>query len=242
MSDKVTFQGFSVETVDFLRDLRTNNSKRWFEAHRTIFDNMVMKEARDFVLAMGERLRSIAPEIVAEPKIDRSIFRFHRDVRFSKDKSPYKTHLGIYFWEGPFKKLECSGFYFHLEPERLFIGVGIYMFSPPLLKTYRDAVVDPELGTGLMNAIDKVKLNPDYHLGWEKYKRVPRGYDPEHPNAYLLRFGGLGFDFEETVPDALFTDACVDYVLRIFSDMAPIHFWLRILTETAAGKKGWQDH
>jgi uncharacterized protein (TIGR02453 family) len=220
------FSGFSEESIVFLRDIRQNNNKMWFEQNRFVFDNTLMKEARSFVVSMGDRLRTIAPELIAEPKTDRSIFRFHRDTRFSKDKSPYKTHLGIYFWEGPFKKVENSGFYFQLEPSRVFLGTGIHMFNSTVMQAYRDAVVDPKLGASLLKAIGKVKAHPEYDMGWIKYKRTPRGYDPEHPNADLLLHGGLGFQYEEPVSDRIHSASFLDDVYKRFEDMSPIHRWL----------------
>ena len=237
MDDLSEFYGFSEESIVFLRDLRQNNNKMWFQQNRFVFDNTLMKEAKSFVVSMGERLRSIAPEIVAEPRIDRSIFRFHRDTRFSKDKSPYKTHLAIYFWEGPFKKVENPGVYFHLEPERLFLGTGIHIFNGPILQAYRDAVVDPKLGSKLEDAIEQVRSHSEYELGWTKYKRVPRGYDPEHPSVDLLLHGGLGFQYEEALSEKIHSALILDHVFRIFYNMAPIHLWLRELTEIAVGMK-----
>jgi uncharacterized protein (TIGR02453 family) len=150
-----------------------------------------MVEASTFVVEMGKRLESTAPNIVAVPKTDQSIFRIYRDTRFSKDKRPYKTHLAVFLWEGPFKKMENSGFYFHLEPDKVFLGVGLYRFPSHLLKSYRDAVVHKQYGKSLTQAIEKVTKNKKYVFGWKQYKKVPRGYDPDHENAELLLHGGL---------------------------------------------------
>ena len=90
------FNGFNRKTFKFFKDLEENNTREWFEEHRSIFEKNVMEPAQEFVMEMGERLKSISPKIVAIPKTDKSIFRIYRDVRFSKDKTPYKTHLGIF--------------------------------------------------------------------------------------------------------------------------------------------------
>jgi uncharacterized protein (TIGR02453 family) len=103
--------------ADFLSKLSKNNNREWFESHRDEYGAMFLEPAQEFVVEMGEKLQTIRPNIIALPKIDKSIFRLHRDVRFSKDKLPYKTNLGIIFWEGDDKKLESSGFYFHIEPK-----------------------------------------------------------------------------------------------------------------------------
>lgn len=107
------FNGFPKEYFSFFNNLKKNNSKQWFEKHRGEYDEFVMHPAREFVTGMGEKLRKIAPEVNAIPKINKSLFKINRDVRFSKDKSPYKTYMGIWLWEGDRKRMESSGFYLH---------------------------------------------------------------------------------------------------------------------------------
>ena len=92
------FNGFSIEMVKFFQNLKNNNSKQWFEAHRHIYDNYVLQPARVFVVEMGKRLEKIVPAVNAIPKVNQSLFRINRDTRFSKDKRPYKTNIGIWFW------------------------------------------------------------------------------------------------------------------------------------------------
>ena len=104
MADKPSFNGFPKEGLKFLANLKKNNTKLWFEQHREDYNEFVLGPARDFVVAMGDKLKKISPKIIADPRIDKSIFRIYRDTRFSKDKSPYKTNIGIYFWEGKSKK------------------------------------------------------------------------------------------------------------------------------------------
>jgi uncharacterized protein (TIGR02453 family) len=235
MSGQIQFNGFSNQTINFFKDLKKNNTKLWFEKNREIFDHYVMPESQLFVVAMGEKLEKIAPDIVAIPKTDKSIFRIYRDVRFSKDKTPYKTHLGIFFWEGPFKKMECSGFYFQLQPEKLFLGVGMHMIPKNLLQIYRDSVVHSTYGEALVKAIKKIQKNKEYTLGWKQYKKTPRGFDDSHPNAEYLLYGGIGFQYEESPADIVHSKDLVDFVFKKFKDMSPIHTWLRDMTFRAAG-------
>ena len=229
----MAFTGFSKETLDFFSRLKKNNTKKWFEANRSIFDKYVMAESELFVLALGERLREFAPEINAIPKTDKSIFRIYRDVRFSKEKHPYKTHLAILFWEGNRKKTECPGFYFHLEPNRLFLAAGVHIFTPDLLAIYRDAVVDKKQGLDLEKALKKINANKKYQLGWEKYKKIPRGYDADHPRAALLRMGGLGFSFETSNLNPILSPKAVDFCYNVYKDFSPLHIWLRTIFKHA---------
>jgi uncharacterized protein (TIGR02453 family) len=216
---------FPFNTLEFLKKLAKNNNKEWFEANRELFNSDFLQPALQFVVDLGEKFHTIAPEIVAVPKIDKSIFRLHRDVRFSKDKSPFKTNLGVYLWEGKRKKLECSGFYFHIDPKEFFMGVGIYIFPPELLKIFREKVYDPNLGKELHEALKKVMKRGKYDLGGKTYKRIPKGFDPEYPYADYLLYNGFyigygGSDISEIGKDP------VDFSFKIFKDLLPVHQWL----------------
>jgi uncharacterized protein (TIGR02453 family) len=96
-----------------------------------------MTPARSFVTAMGEKLRKIAPGIVADPRVNKSIFRIYRDTRFSKEKTPFKTNLGIWFWEGDLPRMESFGFYFHVEGKKMMLAAGVYMFQKEQLEAFR---------------------------------------------------------------------------------------------------------
>lgn len=235
MAEQNTFDGFYKDTVTFYKELKRNNKKEWFEAHKGDFEDYVTDPARKFVVAMGEKLSEIAPNIIADPRVNKSLFKIHRDTRFSKDKTPYKTHLAIWFWEGKKKRMECSGFYFHLEPERLMLGAGIYMFEKPYLDEYRNSVVHPTHGPKLVWAIGQIQgsvkgggkcaLYPG-----ERYKKVPRGFDPNHENADLLLNKGLVAFEEGGVPTEFFSRDLIDYAFSRYEKMAPIHRWLVEMT------------
>lgn len=227
MAETDAFGGFSKDTFKFLKDLERNNRKEWFEENREIFEDKVFQPSLSFISGMGERLRSIAPGIVAIPKTDKSIFRIYKDVRFSKDKTPYKTHIGIFFWEGKRKKLENPGFYLQLNKSSIYVAGGLYIFPKDLLKPYRDAVVDPKKGKELRNIIKKITKNGLYKVGDTHYKRVPRGYDPEHPNAELLLYNGIHALCEIQLPKEIYSADFLDYCYKIFKDYAPLHYWLR---------------
>jgi uncharacterized protein (TIGR02453 family) len=219
------FGGFPKETVRFFRLLEKNNSKAWFEAHRPYFERNVLEPSRAFVVAMGERLARLSPDVNADPRTDRSIFRLHRDVRFSKDKSPYKTNLGLYFWEGRGKRMECPGYYFHLEPPRLMLGAGMYVFPKPVLARYRKAVVDRRKGGALRRVVAGLEKK-GYEVGGEHYKRVPRGFDPDHPGADLLRHNGLWASTEVRIPGELHGPGIVKWCFDRFRAMDPLQRWV----------------
>ncbi len=199
MSDAAVFSGFTKETVRFYAELRKNNNKPWFEEHRGIFEGHAMAEAKLFVTAMGERLKKIAPGLVAVPAVNKSIFRIYRDTRFSLDPTPYKTHLGIYFWDGSRPKMESAGFYFQLEPPDLYMGGGMYMIPDGLLDRYRRAVVDRARGPQIGKIVAALRARPGFSVEGLHYKRVPAGFDAGHPNAELLKHKGLYAGFEEKI-------------------------------------------
>jgi len=228
-----SFNGFPKQCVEFYVELVQNNDKRWFAEHKSDYEKYVMAPARDFVFEMGKRLHDLSPKVVADPRMDRSIFRPYRDTRFSKDKIPYKTHLGIFMWEGNRAKMDCSGYYFHLEPPELLLACGNHCLSKPLLAEYRDSVVHAKHGPQLVKAIKAVESKGDYSVGGLHYKKVPRGYDPGHPNAALLLYNGLYSLFTTPIPEKLYSRQIIDYCFERFKDLSPIHKWLVEMTERA---------
>jgi uncharacterized protein (TIGR02453 family) len=231
MPEHLEFQGFSKETVKFFRELKRNNSTKWFDAHRKEYEAFVMNPAKAFVVAMGEKLHKLSPGIIAIPKINKSLFRINRDTRFSPDKSPYKTNLGIFFWEGSPSRMESPGFYFHLEPPHILLGAGIYMIPKYLFDAYRNSVVHPKYGKELGEILSQISKRKGYKLGGKQYKRIPSGYDSSHPNAQLLLHTGLHFGYEALIPEELYSKKLVSYCFEKFQPVYPLHRWLVALAK-----------
>jgi uncharacterized protein (TIGR02453 family) len=218
--------GFPQKPLVFLKKLKKNNSREWFEVHREQFENDFFHPAVAFVLELGELLQDFAPDVLAIPKTDKSIFRLHRDVRFSKNKAPFKTNLGIWFYDGRVKKMESCGFYFHLEPEYFFLATGMYMFTKEQMKIFRDAVSDPIKGGELKKILSKLEKNKRFTLGGEKYKKIPKGYDPDHPMAKYFLYESIYTSQEGTDFSELTDGNIIKYCFKIFKEMSPLHFWL----------------
>jgi uncharacterized protein (TIGR02453 family) len=142
------FGGFPPETTRFLRELRGNNNKDWFDAHRSDYEVFWVAPAKAFVVAAGQQLIELAPGIRAEPRVLGSIFRINRDTRFARDASPYKDHIDFWFWEGE-RRRAVSGFFARLTPEVLGIGAGCHGLDPERLTRFRQAVADPSSGAEL---------------------------------------------------------------------------------------------
>ena len=216
---------FTKDTIKYFSRLKRNNNRRWYDAHREELEQNVMEPARIFIMHMGDCLRQIAPDIQAIPQIDKSIFRLHRDVRFSKNKAPYKTNLGIFLWEGPAKKMECSGFYLGIEPKLFFVGLGMYMFTPDQIKKFRETVYDTANAEELNKIIKSLKKK-GYKINNTHFKKVPRGFEKEYKYADLLKYNGLYAFYESDTLEELFETDQIKFLYKKFKDMLPLHKWL----------------
>jgi len=225
--------GFPPELVTFFHDLRLHNDRAWFTANKERYERDVLEPAKEFVLALGERLHPIAPGVQADPRVNRSLFRIQRDTRFANDKTPYKTNLGVWLWEGVGPRMACSGFYLHVEPPTLMLGVGLYQFSDALLEAFREAVLSDVYGPALDEAARKVTAAGPYSVDGRRWKRVPRGYDKDHPRADWLTFGGLYAGLELPIPPVFHEPGFAAFCAEHYRKMLPLHTWLRELTERA---------
>lgn len=223
----MSFAGFTPKTAKFLRELDKNNNREWFEKHRPDYEEHLMEPAREFVLAMADRLDKFDPAIEATPKVNGSIRRINRDIRFSKDKRPYKNHLDFYFPHGGFKAR--PGYWLRITPKAVGIGAGLHGFDDTLLKEWRQAVDADSTGKPLAAALTKLE-KAKYDVYGEHYKRVPRGFDPDHPRADLLRYAGIHVGVDVTHPPELITRAFPTFVMGHFKKLRPVTDWLVELT------------
>jgi uncharacterized protein (TIGR02453 family) len=221
-----TFAGFPKGTFAFLRGLTKDNSKAWFNARRDDYDRFYIAPARAFVAALGPRLKKISPSVQFEPKVNGSIFRINRDIRFSKDKTPYKDHLDLWFWHGARGGWSAPGFFFRLCADRLILGAGMHRLEKAQLDAFRAAVVDGRAGAALEKVIDKVRAAGPYVIGGATRKTVPRGFDAEHPRAGLLLHEGLWAEIDGKPDRSIGSAAFVDYCVAEFAAMWPVGRWL----------------
>jgi uncharacterized protein (TIGR02453 family) len=228
MSTQPSFSGFPPEGIQFLEELPNNNNRDWFEAHREVYQTGLVKPAQAFVIALGERLKTLFEGITYDPRTNGSgsLLRIHRDVRFSADKSPYKTNLGIIFWQGKRRRTENPGFFFHLDAYNGVMYAGIHVFPKPLLEVYRHAVIDDHLGSELIAAIDAVQHAGDYAVGGTHYKRIPRGYDATHARADLLYHNGLYATSPHIPREVVMQPDLLEVCFTHCCNMLPLHQWL----------------
>ena len=222
------FSGFPVETTRFLAALHDHNDKKWFSSHRKDYEAYYLAPAKALVEALAAPLKRIDKRVRAVPEVNGSILRINRDVRFSKDKSPYKDHLDLFFWSGPRKGWDHSGFFFRLTPTKLVLGAGMHAFSPAMLARYRKAVLNAKKGEALARAVLALR-EAGYEVGGETYKKTPKGVPADHPRAGLLRHSGLHAGWGGDHPDGLHSPAFLAFAATHFASVAPIHAWLKAM-------------
>ncbi len=177
---------FSPRLFRFLNELADNNDRDWFNANKQRYEDEVLEPSLAFISDFGPELAKISKHFNALPKKSGgSIFRIYRDVRFSKDKRPYKTHVGIHFRHKKHKTAYAPGFYLHLEPRNCFIGAGIWHPEAPALKKIRQAIAD-EPATWA-KAYGAVEADKDFELRGESLSRPPKGFSADHPEVEALK-------------------------------------------------------
>ena len=180
---------FSPALFAFLRELRVNNDRDWFQRNKARYEKDVRDPALRFIEAVGPGLRKLSTHLVADPRpVGGSLFRIHRDIRFSKDKSPYKTAVGMSFGHDQGAMGAAPGLYLHLEPEASFAGGGVHMPDTAALTRIRDAIVHDT--ATWKKATGDATFAPMYTNMGEALKRVPPGYDAAHPCGDDLRRKG----------------------------------------------------
>jgi uncharacterized protein (TIGR02453 family) len=219
------FEGFPDGTRRFLRGLAKNNDKAWFEEHRAEYDELYVDVAKRFVCTIGPKLRKISETVEYEPRVNGSLFRINRDVRFSKDKSPYKPHLDLWFWEGDRRGYETPGFFFRLADKELIVGAGMHQLAKEQLPKYRAAVLDDRAGKRLVEIAEQLRKD-GLVLGGATRKTVPRGMDASHPRASFLLHEGLYATMRASPPRSLGTPRFVDECVEWFRAAHPVSKWL----------------
>src|SRR5438093_6626524 len=224
------FAGFRPAAFRFLRDLGRNNEKTWFEANRDVYEREVREPMRQLVETLDARLGGIAPEIVGDPK--RSMFRIHRDVRFSKNKSPYKTNAGAWFYHrdagrkvGTVGEGGGAGFYFHIDTTTCFMAGGIWMPARPTLLRIREAIAAQPTALARLTSTPGFRRRFDGLNDEAKLRPVPRDFPPDHPAGEWLKL--QSFTAPAPIDRRVVTSArLVDRLCRDFEVLVPLVRWL----------------
>ena len=197
---------------DFLKELRENNNRGWFQANRAHYESTVREPMLRFIADFAPRLHEINRNFVADPRpLGGSMFRIHRDTRFSRDKSPYKTHVGVQFRHASASDVHAPGFYLHLEPAEVFGACGIWRPEAPTLAAVGEAIAkNPERWR---RALSGRGFKAQWRFDGESLRRPPRGFGPDHPFIEDLKRK----DFV-TVTDFSEKQACGPDFMRTFAE------------------------
>ncbi|MEP2103132.1 MAG: DUF2461 domain-containing protein [Parasphingorhabdus sp.] len=202
------------ELFDFLRELEQNNNREWFKARKKRYEAEVVDPVTDFIVNMAARVAAISPHITADPRPNGgSRFRIYRDTRFSKDKSPYKTHVGCQFRHEAGKDAHAPGFYVHLGPGEVFFGGGVWGPQGEALRNIRQRIVDKP--ARWEEAVEGLDLRGDQLV------RAPKGFDAEHPLIDDLRRKSF-FSFQDADEKLATSKKFEDAVEAQFEKVAPL--------------------
>ena len=170
---------FYPETIRFLEQLAANNNREWFQEHKGRYEEQVLDAALGFIQSMQDPLAEIAPYFVALPtRVGGSLMRVYRDTRFSKNKAPYKTNVGIQFRHERAKDVHSPGYYVHIAPDQVFVGVGMWRPDSDPLRQIRERITARPSEWKRVRSDRSFKRQ--FELGGESLVRPPRGFDKNH--------------------------------------------------------------
>ncbi len=222
-------QAFTADTLKFLRALKRNNRRDWFLAHRDEYDAFVRAPMQATIERLAGDLRPFAPDLLADPK--RSMYRIYRDVRFSANKAPYKTHVAAIFPCRHLPKHEGAGLYFHIAPDEVWIGGGMYAPPTPQLHAVRE-----HIATNARRFASIVE-SPAFRrrlgaLEGERLQRVPLAFAKDHPAAEYLKFRQF-LAGRQLPPAAAIRAGFYRTLIGTFRQVAPL---IRFLNEPLLGR------
>jgi len=219
------FEGFERTAPQFFHELAAEMNRDWFEANKARYQNQWVAPMTELLEHVAGKLgKAYAPAKLAKPKL----FRIYRDTRFSKDKSPYKTHIAGLLPLTAKKPVDggCSAMYLHLGLDEEWVGVGTYFFDDKQLVKWRKLVAADKTGKEIAAIIGKLRKAGYRVGGHDDYKKVPKGFAPDHPRAELLKMRGLTAGFPEIPKGLLHSPKLADWLVGHARATAPMVTWL----------------
>ena len=220
----MAFNGFTPDTLRFIADLNEHNDRAWFAENRDRYERAVLGPQKEFVAAIGAAFGQVDTRVQAVPAVNKSIFRINRDIRFSRDKSPYKTHCDVFFWIGD-KRKNDPGYFMRLAPEEIWIGCGQHSLEPDQLARLRAAIAAPASGEELERLLVPLEA-AGFSVGEKGLARVPAGFSADSPRAELLKFTVMHAILAVAPPEELTTPQFVDWSMERFLKTKPLVDWL----------------
>jgi uncharacterized protein (TIGR02453 family) len=213
-----TFKGFDKDAIAFLHELTIEMNKAWFEENKARYQRVWVEP----LTALLEHVQNKLAKTLAPVKLTPHVFRIYRDVRFSKDKTPYKTHVA-----GVLRTGYGSAMYLHVETDEEWVGAGTYYFEDKQLPKWRKLVAADKTGREITGIVGKLRKKGYQVGGHDDYTRVPKGFDPDHPRADFLRMKGLTAQFPAMPKGMLHRADLADWLVEHAKAVAPMVSWLR---------------
>jgi len=231
MADSMTeeegrkFKGFSPKTLKFLRGLKANNCRAWFQAHRADYEKYVLQPLRDLVIDLGDFVLDIDPFFEITPAVNKTISRIYRDTRFSKDKSPFRSTVWFTFKnQNKDWTTLVSGYFFELSVDSYRYGMGFYNAAPSIMSRFREMI--DENPTEFLKAISFFAKQKTFVLEGEKYKRIIDKTKPEKIQDWYQR-KNMYLVCNRKIDDTLFSSRLVDDLASGFNLIAPLYHYLQ---------------
>lgn len=216
-----TFKGLPKDFFAFFKELAKNNERAWFEENKQRYKDSVVAPLSDFMTAMAPRVAKISKHIVVDPRPNGgSMFRIYRDVRFAKDKRPYKENAGVHFRHAQGKDAHAPGFYMHFSPDEVFFGGGLWMPEADALNKVRHAIADKPAAWKKV-VTDKAFAKTFKGVEGDSLARPPKGFDAEHPYINDIKRKSF-FAMYESAPKVAQSAALVDQIDETFRSAKPL--------------------
>lgn len=218
------FEGFTRETIQFLLELRVNNNKGWFEEHRADYTKNLLEPLQGFVSTLSGEMLKIDPELEVRPQVNKTISRIYRDTRFSKDKSPYKSHMWITFKRPGKEWQNAPAYFFEISPEGYRYGMGFYCADRATMDRFRQSLETGE--SAFRQIMEPLKSQKIFTIGGELYKRKIKNELPEDLQEWYQR-KDIYLIANRELDDTLFSPAIIAEILEGFRLAAPLYsyFW-----------------
>ena len=220
------FSGFKPEVFAYLRDLEQNNNREWFVENRDRYDNEYLAPAMEFVNAMYDAAAALHPSHKAVAKINGSVRRINRDVRFSRDKSPYNARLHLVFWTGDHPN-RSSAIHLIFDPESIGFGAGQWAFSADQIEQYRNAISNPASRKGFLQSVERANA-VGCEMGPAELKKIPKGFEENADWSSLLKHKSIVCRTYSRIPapDEMFSPQAVSYFANLFEELSPLNAWI----------------
>lgn len=225
---------FTSQTIGFLKSLKRNNDRDWFLKNKERYLESVKLPSQAFLEAIAVPLRKAFPGIDVSK---RSMYRIHRDTRFSKDKTPYKTHVGFLFRDRMVPGDLGPALYFGFDPTGFSLGTGVFQFEGTQRSHFRDQVTDDRKGQEFRRITQTLKKK-GFELNGKALKKIPLGFDPEHINADFLLFNGCYTSKETDLLKVFYSPRFAEWLVSALLPTREFFLWMREMTRSAPRDPG----